>query len=190
MHTSIRAARQQVAMETIIAEADIVGDRFSIPFDAEAMARGNRDPFVAMLLRLEAVADFMTALRTSTDPPAAMPNESERLAAMTTDEVKTLVDAIELPDDLDAIEAAEAGGKNRITVMKAIQSKKEHLSMVAPPQDRPDDDLPETPADDEDVNDDASTADDDRARIEGVDDPESRDSGDGAGMERTESEPR
>jgi len=76
MHTSIRAARTQTAMETIIAEADILGDRFGIPFDAEAVNRRDRDPLNRALFQMEAVATFLTAVRTSTDPVTA--TEPER----------------------------------------------------------------------------------------------------------------
>lgn len=135
MHTSIRAARDQVAMETIVAKADIIADRFGIPFDAEAATRHDRDPFVRALFTREALADFLTQLVDQTNPPAMMPSESDRLGTMTVPEVVTLVDAVEDLDDLKHLEQAEAAGKNRAGVFKAIEAKREDLEAAAEEDD-------------------------------------------------------
>jgi hypothetical protein len=197
MHPSIRAARHQIAMETVIEKADILGDRFGIPFDAETMQRGNRDPLVATLNRLEAVSDFLSAMVDKTNPQAEIPSESDRIGAMNVDEVKTLIDAVEIIEDLDQFEVAErARERPRVMVLRAIEAKREDMEGEMVTKQRGEDEDENAPAgadmtdDAEEEGADASTADDDRARIEGVDDPESRDGGDGAGMERTESEPR
>lgn len=128
MHPSIRAARHQIAMETVIEKADILGDRFGIPFDAESMQRGSRDPLVATLVRLEAVSDFLSAMVDKTNPQAAIPSEADRIGAMNVEEVKTLIDAVEITDDLDQLEAAErAREKPRVMVLRAIEARREDM---------------------------------------------------------------
>jgi hypothetical protein len=197
MHPSIRAARHQVAMETIVEKSDILGDRFGIPFDAEALQRGNRDPLVAMLMRLETIAEFQSAMVEKTNPQAEIPSESDRIGAMTVGEVTTLIDAVEITEDLDQLEAAErAREKPRVMVLRAIEARREDMDadMVTKQRGEDEDENPPAGADmTDDAKEegaDASTADDDRTGVEGVDGPQSRDSGDGAGMERTQPESR
>jgi hypothetical protein len=86
MGPAIRAAREQVAQERLLAAAETLAGRFGLQAQHEALAAartGIRDPLVAGLFQREAIADLLDALLTATEPTAELPAPDERLADLT-----------------------------------------------------------------------------------------------------------
>jgi hypothetical protein len=130
MGPAIRAAREQVAQERLLAAAEILAGRFDLQAQHEALAaarRGIRDPLVAGLFQREAIADLLEALLAATEPTAEVPAPDERLADLTAAEVGVRIDTMDAAT-LDRLAALEAAGRQRKTVLAAIDRRREQLA--------------------------------------------------------------
>jgi hypothetical protein len=133
MGPAIRAAREQVAQERLLAAAETIAGRFDLQAQHEALAaarRGIRDPLVAGLFQREAIADLLNALLAATEPTAAVPAPDERLADLTAAEVGVRIDTMDAAT-LDRLAALETAGRQRKTVLAAIDRRREQLAAAA-----------------------------------------------------------
>jgi hypothetical protein len=113
MGPAIRAAREQVAQERLLAAAETLAGRFDLQAQHEALAAariGIRDPLLA-----------------ATEPTAALPPADERLADLTAAEVGVRIDTMDAAT-LDRLAELEAAGRQRKTVLAAIDKRREQLA--------------------------------------------------------------
>lgn len=130
MGPAIRAAREQVAQERLLAAAETLAGRFGLQAQHAALAAvrtGVRDPLVAGLFQREAIADLLDALIAATEPTAAVPSADERLADLTAAEVGVRIDTMDAAT-LDRLAALEAAGQQRKTVLTAIDRRRKQLA--------------------------------------------------------------
>jgi hypothetical protein len=130
MGPAIRAAREQVAQERLLAAAETLAGRFDLQAQHEALAAariGIRDPLVAGLFQRESIADLLDALLAATEPTAALPPADERLADLTAAEVGVRIDTMDAAT-LDRLAELEAAGRQRKTVLAAIDKRREQLA--------------------------------------------------------------
>lgn len=133
MGPAIRAAREQVAQERLLAAAETLAGRFNLQAQHEALAAartGIRDPLVAGLFQREAIADLLEALLNVTEPTAAVPPPDERLADLTAAEVGVRIDTMDAAT-LDRLAALEAADQQRKTVFAAIDKRRKQLAAEA-----------------------------------------------------------
>jgi hypothetical protein len=133
MGPAIRAAREQVAQERLLAAAETLAGRFDLQAQHEALAAariGIRDPLVAGLFQREAIADLLEALLAVTEPTAALPAPDERLADLTAAEVGVRIDTMDAAT-LDRLAELEAAGQQRKTVLAAIDRRRKQLAAAA-----------------------------------------------------------
>jgi hypothetical protein len=133
MSPGVRAAREQVAQERLLAAAETLAGRFDLQAQHEALAAartGIRDPLVAGLFQREAIADLLEALLTATEPTAAVPAPDERLADLTAAEVGVRIDTMDAAT-LDRLAALEMAGQQRKTVLTAIDRRRKQLAAEA-----------------------------------------------------------
>jgi hypothetical protein len=137
MGPAIRAAREQVAQERLLAAAETIAGRFDLQAQHEALAaarRGIRDPLVAGLFQREAIADLLEALLAATEPTAAVPSADERLADLTAAEVGVRIDTMDAAT-LDRLAALEMAGQQRKTVLAAIDRRRQQLAVASGKQE-------------------------------------------------------
>lgn len=133
MGPAIRAAREQVAQERLLAAAEQLAGRFGLHAQHEALTaarQGVRDPLVAGLFQREAIADLLEALLAATEPTAEVPSPDERLADLTAAEIGLRIDTMDAAT-LDRLEALETAGRQRKTVLAAIDARRAQLAAEA-----------------------------------------------------------
>lgn len=139
MRTDILAARRHRAAARLAAAAELLADRFGLDADKHAIQRAtSKDRDVAELLKTEAIASFLEALEGRTGPGETLPDQSERLGAMTVPEAASLIAEADL-EHLDALEAAELVGKGRKGVLQALEQRRAELDADTAPAGAEDD---------------------------------------------------
>lgn len=131
MDIRILAARRATASERLHAAAETLADRFGLTDQVHALrAARSKDRDVDALLRAEATADLLDALVTVTNPTESLPDESERLGVLNVTEATALIEGA-TAEEVDALEAAEAAGKQRKGVYEAIHARRAALEAEA-----------------------------------------------------------
>jgi predicted DNA-binding protein (UPF0251 family) len=133
MDKGVLAARTQLASEKLFAAAASLAKRFDMADEADALKTADRhvrNQDAKTLYRLEAMADFFDRMAGKTSP-SEIPSPVEITAAHTVAELRDIINLADA-DQLDRIEAAEKGDKNRKTVFEAIDKRRVELVEALP----------------------------------------------------------
>lgn len=145
MTPGVLATRNAHALNRTMAAAQILAERFSLPLGE--LHPSARDPQAAALFQREAVADLLEALVNATERTVeglaqsfiaagqALASEQPSIseadpAELTVPELAKLVAEMDA-EALDALEAAEQGGKQRKGVQDAIDDRRTALAEEA-----------------------------------------------------------
>lgn len=131
MNLGTLAARNQVALERMLAAAEVLADRFGLAEQLASLRDArNKNQDVAALFQREAIAELMEAMAKGTDPGQPLPDDTERLNVLTVPEIAERIASADL-EALEVIEEAELAGKSRKGVLSAIEARRAELDAEA-----------------------------------------------------------